>query len=404
MRAFFAGRRTTAGVLLAVATLAWAATAPARAELEVEGTVTQVLVPPDPAAGAFGAVTVNNSTADTQVFLAADTQITVADAAGALADIHVGDTAEVEYVAATTEAGATILTATEIDVERSKQEVFGLVTQVVHNALDATVVDVTIDPPTDEPVTLKVNAETEVKVGDQTVDLVALDATQLAALRGSYATAEYVEGPSDSNPASEVRFRKARRLPFKGIIEKVADNRVTVAVGEGESLTLEVGAESRVRLNGSVPENLTTLTVGDLCHGLFVMTLDPNPGALEGHCYVLQLVAKWPHPVPYSGVIASVSVSEPATTARRGRSGSVGGTGDIQGTLVLTLRDGTSKEPIYIYRQTRIKVNGKSASSLAAAGLQPDQRCHVLCIPRADGYHCFRLEAKKPPATEGTSP
>jgi hypothetical protein len=400
MRAFFAGPVTTAGVVLAAVTLSLAAPAPARADLEVKGAVSQVLLPPDPAAGPFGAVTLADGTVETQVFVVADTQITVAGAAAALADVHVGDTAEVKYVATTTEAGDPILAATRIKVERSVQPLFGLVTQVAHNALDPSVVDVTVDPPTDDPITLQVSAGTAVKVGDRTVALLSLKAEQLASLRGSYATARYTEGPSDSNPASEVRFRKALRLPFKGVVQEATGNTLTLAVGEGESLTLEVGGQTRARLNGSALKNLTELTAGDLCHGIFVMTLDPNPEALHGHCYALQLVAKWPHPVPYSGTIAAVNgPGGPVSTARRGKSGSVGGDADVEGSLVLALPDGTTQvQPIVIYKQTRIKVNGKPGTF---GGLQVGQRCHVLCIPRADGYHCIRLEAKKPPASGG---
>jgi len=396
MRAFFAGRLTGAGALLAVVALSLVTTSPARADLEVEGGVTQVLLPPDPAAGPFGAVTVTNGTVATQVFLSASTQVVVADLAGTLADIHLGDTAAVDYVASTDGAGATVFTATRIEVERSEQELFGLVTQVARNAVDTTVVDVTVDPPTGAPVTLKVNAETEVKVGDREVALLSLTAEQLAALRGSYATAEYVEGPGGNNPASEIRFRKARRLPFRGVLQGVAGNSLTLAVGEGESLTLEVGAESRVRLNGGTPENLMKLTAGDLCHGIFVMTLDADPAALYGHCYALMLVAKWPHPVPYSGTIHAPPLPlAPVTTARRGKAGTVGTT--PIGSLVLKLHDGTVMEkPIWIYHpETRIKVTGKPGYF---DNLVVGQRVHVLCIPREDGYHAFRLEAKKPPA------
>jgi hypothetical protein len=278
-------------------------------------------------------------------------------------------------------------------VDRSEEELYGLVTWVGPNALDASVVDVTIDPPAGDPVTLRVNAETELKVGGRAVELAALT----PALRGWYGQATFLDGPDANNPASEVHFRKARRLPFKGVVHEVTHDSLTVAVGEGEHLELEVGSETRLRLNGTplngaLPEVLKKLTVGDLCHGLWAMVPDDDPEALEGHNVALQVIAKWPRSVPYSGTIRILTPGATASVARRGRAGTVGD--DPIGQLELTLRNGTTVAPVFVYEETSLRINGRPGRF---TDLKDGQQVHVLCIPRADGYHCFRLQAKKPP-------
>lgn len=410
MSRHFGSRRSTAGtaaLALAVAALAAATSLPAHAQFQIEGTIAQVLLPPDPAAGPYGALTMSNSAGDTQLFLAADTQIEVAGLAGTLADLHVGDTAEVDYVDGTDDAGAAVFTAVRIEVARSPQQLFGLVTQVGTNLTDATVVDLTIDPPTGEPVTLQVDASAVVKVGDRRVDLASLTAEQLSALRGWYAQATYVEGPDGNNPTSQVHFQKARRLPFRGVVHEATEGSLTVAVSEGEYLTLEWRTSTnrrettQARLNGQRAANFTACTPGDLCHGIFVMMLDDDPAAKSGHNVALMVTAKWPRPVPYSGTLAlGAGASEPVSTARRGRAGTIGGPTDVQGSFELVLRDGTTRVyPIMVYSQTQIRINGKPASF---ADLKDGQKVHVLCIPRADGYHCLRLQAQKMPASSGT--
>jgi hypothetical protein len=376
MRAFFAGRLTTAGALLAVVTLSLATGPPAQAHngLRAQGTIHE-LGPPGEGHG--GVVVVRTRLGNVPFWLTAETRVELEHQPATLADLRAGDAVKVNY-AVTTERWW----ATRIDASRPHVELFGLVTAAtkVEN-----VVRVTIDPPVGDPKTLQVDGRTDVELGEQEAsDLTTWDQAQLDTLKGSYARAEFL---AETDVARKLRLNRARRLPFRGTVQSVdAEHRTLVVTSGEQTLSLVcVDPATIIRLDGQ-RVGLEKLTPGDRCEGSFVMVLE---GETVSNVAII-IHTKTPRPVEYSGTIESVAPAEVVMTAGKRRLGSTEGA--PQGTLTLVLRNGTKVEKICVYAGTHLRINGKPATF---AELQPGQKCHVLCIPRPDGYHCFRLQAKK---------
>jgi hypothetical protein len=383
MQSQLAGPRWAAFTALSLAVAALSLAVPAYADgLEAKGTVSEVQLPA--AAGGTGSLTLATRLGPVPFAVNADTQIEVDDRAGALTDVQVGYTAEVEYLVTT---GGFV--ATKLDVERPHNEIFGLVADATRDPA-TNVVTVKIVPPVGDPMTLKIDGTTRVELGkDEDADL-ASATLDVATLKGSYAKAEY---PVGSDVATEIAFRPARRLPFKGVVQSASATSLTVGWGE-QSLSLAVVPGTICRLNGKTVDP-SALTPGDRCEGTFWMVLNGD-GSVANVALVVK--AQTPRPVEFSGTIAPAPAPAPgpATTAAEG-TGSLGG----PDTLYLTLRNGTTV-PILVSSSTRIKINGKPGTF---ADLQPGQKCHVLCTPRPDGknadgtdktrYDCFRLQAQK---------
>lgn len=392
-------RAGVAALSVAVLLLSLAAALPARADLEVKGTVSQVVLPPDPTAGAYGALTLSNDLGSITLHLQADTRIEVADQPATLADVHVGDTVEAKYVATASESVVTFW-ATRLEVERPCQETWGVVTRLTRSNLDPSVIEVTLDPPTRDPLTLRVDSETKVVMaGRKNVQLAALSDEELAALRGSYARAGYVEGAEETLWVKEIHFQRARRLPFRGVVQGTEGNLLYVAVGEDEVMPLLMGydqtptahrgAATMLRLHGK-PARLSDLQAGDLCHGIYYML--PNSDTAADNLALVVMV-RWPRAVPLTGTISAVSAStDPSVVVtHRGRSRAVGS--DPVGTLELALQNDGTTVTVTLYKETSIRINGKPARF---EELQVGQKAHALCIPRPNGiYHCFRLRAQK---------
>jgi hypothetical protein len=230
-----------------------------------------------------------------------------------------------------------------------------------------------------------------VSVGEHDgINLAALTPDQLGALKGSYAHAEYLVG---TDQATELRFRKAGRLPFRGTVQGVdaAHNSLTVAADDKQLALVVVPGSTICRLNGK-NVSLDALTPGDRCEGQFWM-VQSSDGSVANVALVVK--AQTPRPVEFTGQISALTPAPaPAATAAEGTGASGGGGA---GTVELTLRDGTTKMTVAVSSTTRIKVNGKLGTF---ADLLVGQKCHVLCTPRPDGsggtrYDCFRLEAQK---------
>lgn len=392
MQSQLAGPRRAVFTALSLAAFTLPLAAPARAHEGpgARGVVQDVQLPTSERT--YGVLTLTTRLGAVGFVVNTDTKIEVEQHTATLADVHVGDGAKVQYQVTTT-----AFIATQLEVERPRAELFGVVTGAVKDAVDPNVVAVTIDPPAGDPMTLKANADTHVSVGGHDgVNLAALTPEQLGALKGSYAHAEYLVG---TDQATELEFRKAGRLPFHGTVQGVdtAHNSLTVAVGD-ELLALVVVPGSTIfRLNGKIV-TLGALTAGDRCDGQFWMVLSSDGSAGN---VALVVKAQTPRPVEFTGQISALTPAPAATTADgTGEAGGGGGAGTVE----ITLRDGTTKVTVAVSNTTRIKVNGKPGTF---ADLQVGQKCHALCTPRSDGsggtrYDCLRLEAQKPrPTAEG---
>jgi hypothetical protein len=387
MQSQLAGPRRAAYTALSLAALTLPLAAPASAHdgPGARGVVQDVQLPTPERA--YGVLTLTTRLGAVGFVVNADTKIEVEQHTATLADVHVGDGANVQYLVTTT-----AFIATQLEVERPRAELFGLVTNAVKDAVDPNVVAVTIDPPVGDPMTLKADADTAVSVGGHDgINLAALTPEQLAALQGSYAHAEYLVG---TDQATELGFRKAGRLPFRGAVQGVdaAHNSLTVAADDQLLALVVVPGSTICRLNGK-NFSLDALTPGDRCEGQFWM-VQSSDGSVANVALVVK--AQTPRPVEFTGQISALTPAPaPAATTAEG-TGETGGGGGA-GTVELTLRDGTTKVTVAVSSTTRIKVNGKLGTF---ADLQVGQKCHALCTPRPDGsggtrYDCFRLEVQK---------